>query len=187
MRADTIELRAGRRLTELENATATWRSSFARPAIAAVKAGREALAVHSGISLDEDPVQRGAPKITVQLNLAEATSDSARMPCRSPDRGDRVRLGVLVLSALLSLWLIRRFGRTSRRTPSQRILTQFTEAISFAADDTGLRRRIRGAALLFIPTPGHHILKPFQDRRPRGDRGWRVPEVSRSDALDVAG
>jgi diguanylate cyclase (GGDEF)-like protein len=185
MRADTIELPGlDGALTELENATATWRSSFARPAIAAVKAGGgTALAPFTqGSSLDEDPVNAALTKITVQLNLAEGDL-RLREDALSVSRtaATAFGLGVLVLSALLSLWLIRRFGRTLEKDALRSgILTQFTEAISFAADDTAVAKaNLEALALLVHPDAGvTHILNHSQDRAaPAAIVGGAVAEV----------
>lgn len=62
---------------------------------------------------------------------------------------------------MLSLWLVRRFGR-SLETSALRggILNQFTEAISFAVDDTAVARANLEALLLLVhPDAGvTHIL-----------------------------
>jgi diguanylate cyclase (GGDEF)-like protein len=185
MRADAVELPGlDRALTDLENATATWRSSFARPAIAAVEAGGgTALAPFTqGSSLDEDPVNGALAELTVQLNLAEGDlrlREDALSVTRTA--ATAFGLGVLVLSAVLSLWLIRRFGRTLEKDALRSgILTQFTEAISFAADDTAVAKaNLEALALLVHPDAGvTHILNHSKDRAvPEAIVGGAVGEV----------
>jgi diguanylate cyclase (GGDEF)-like protein len=90
-------------------------------------------------------------------------------------------LGVLVLSAVLSLWLVRRFGRTLEKDALRSgILNQFTEAISFAADDTAVAKaNLEALALLVHPDAGvTHVLNHSQDRAvPEAIVGGAVAEV----------
>ena len=185
MRAGTVELPSlDRALTELENATATWRSSFARPAIAAVEAGGgTALAPFTqGSSADEDPVNGALAELTVQLNLAEGDlrlREDALSVTRTA--ATAFGLGVLVLSALLSLWLVRRFGRALEKDALRSgILNQFTEAISFAGDDTAVAKaNLEALVLLVHPDAGvTHLLNHSQDRAvPEAIVGGAVAEV----------
>jgi diguanylate cyclase (GGDEF)-like protein len=185
MRAGTVELPGlDRALTELENATATWRSSFARPAIAAVEAGGgTALAPFTqGSSADEDPVNGALAELTVQLNLAEGDlrlREDALSVTRTA--ATAFGLGVLVLSALLSLWLVRRFGRALEKDALRSgILNQFTEAISFAGDDTAVAKaNLEALVLLVHPDAGvTHLLNHSQDRAvPEAIVGGAVAEV----------
>jgi diguanylate cyclase (GGDEF)-like protein len=185
MRAGTVELPSlDRALTELENATATWRSSFARPAIAAVEAGGgTALAPFTqGSSADEDPVNGALAELTVQLNLAEGDlrlREDALSVTRTA--ATAFGLGVLVLSALLSLWLVRRFGRALEKDALRSgILNQFNEAISFAGDDTAVAKaNLEALVLLVHPDAGvTHLLNHSQDRAvPEAIVGGAVAEV----------
>ena len=185
MRAGTVELPGlDRALTELENATATWRSSFARPAIAAVEAGGgTALAPFTqGSSADEDPVNGALAELTVQLNLAEGDlrlREDALSVTRTA--ATAFGLGVLVLSALLSLWLVRRFGRALEKDALRSgILNQFTEAISFAGDDTAVAKaNLEALVLLVHPDAGvTHVLNHSQDRAvPEAIVGGAIAEV----------
>jgi hypothetical protein len=165
MRAGAVELPGLRSaITEIESATATWRSSFARPAIAAVEAGGgTALAPFTrGSSPDEEPVNAALAELTVQLNLADGDlrlRDNALSVTRT--EATLFSLGVLVLSAVFSLWLIRRFSRTLQKDSLRNgILNQFTEAISFAADDTAVAKaNLEALALLVHPDAGvTHVL-----------------------------
>ena len=185
MRAGTVELPSlDRALTELENATATWRSSFARPAIAAVEAGGgTALAPFTqGSSADEDPVNGALAELTVQLNLAEGDlrlREDALAVTRTA--ATAFGLGLLALSTALSLWLIRRFGRTLEKDALRSgILNQFTEAISFAGDDTAVAKaNLEALVLLVHPDAGvTHLLNHSQDRAvPEAIVGGAVAEV----------
>jgi diguanylate cyclase (GGDEF)-like protein len=171
-------------ITETENATATWRSSFARPAIAAVEAGGgTSLAPFTrGSSPDEEPVSAAFAELTVQLNVVESDlrlRDDALSATRTA--ATAFGLGVLVLSAVLSLWLVRRFGRTLEKDALRSgILNQFTEAISFAADDTAVAKaNLEALALLVHPDAGvTHVLNHSQDRAvPAAIVGGAVAEV----------
>jgi diguanylate cyclase (GGDEF)-like protein len=171
-------------ITELENATATWHSSFAQRAIAAVKAGGGAALgpFTSGSSPDEEPVRAALAQLTVQLNLVESNlrlRDDALATTRTA--ATAFGLGVLVLSAVLSLWLVRRFGRTLEKDALRSvILNQFTEAISFAADDTAVAKaNIDALTLLVHPDAGvTHVLNHSQDRAvPESILGGAVAEV----------
>ena len=185
MRAGAVELPGlDRAITELESATSTWRSSFARPAIAAVEAGGgTALAPFTrGSSPDEEPVNAALAELTVQLNLADGDlrlRDNALSVTRTA--ATAFGLAVLVLSALLSLWLVRRFGRTLETDALRsRILNQFTEAISFADDETAVAKaNLEALALLVHPDAGvTHVLNQSQDRAvPEAVLGGAVPEV----------
>jgi diguanylate cyclase (GGDEF)-like protein len=185
MRAGAVELPGLlSAITELENATSTWRSSFARPAIAAVEAGGgTALAPFTrGPSPDEEPVSAALAQLTVQLNLAEGNlrlRDDALSATRT--EATAFGLAVLVLSALLSLWLVRRFGRTLETDALRsRILNQFTEAISFADDETAVAKaNLEALALLVHPDAGvTHVLNHSQDRAvPAAIVGGAVAEV----------
>jgi diguanylate cyclase (GGDEF)-like protein len=185
MRAGTVDLPGlDSAIAEIENATATWRSSFAGPAIAAVQAGGgTALAPFTrGSSPDEEPVNAALAQLTVQLNLAEGDlrlRDDALAVTRTV--ATAFGLGVLVLSAVLSLWLVRRFGRTLEKDALRSgILNQFTEAISFAADDTAVAKaNLEALALLVHPDAGvTHVLNHSQDRAvPEAIVGGAVAEV----------
>jgi diguanylate cyclase (GGDEF)-like protein len=185
MRAGAVELPGlGSAITEIESAMATWRSSFARPAIAAVEAGGgTALAPFTrGSSPDEEPVSAALTQLTVQLNLAEGDlilRDNALSVTRT--EATLFSLGVLVLSAVLSLWLIRRFGRTVQKDALRTgILNQFTEAISFVADDTAVAKaNLEALALLVHPDAGvAHVLNYSKDRAtPEASVGGAISEV----------
>jgi diguanylate cyclase (GGDEF)-like protein len=185
MRAGAIDLPGlSSAITELGNATATWRSSFARPAIAAVEAGGGTALVPftRGSSPDEEPVNAAFAELTVQLNLVESDlrlRDDALSVTRTA--ATAFGLGVLVLSAALSLWLVRRFGRTLEKDALRSgILNQFTEAISFAADDTVVAKaNLEALALLVHPDAGvTHVLNHSQDRAvPAAIVGGAVAEV----------
>ena len=185
MRAGAVELPGlDRAITELESATSTWRSSFARPAIAAVEAGGgTALAPFTrGSSPDEEPVNAALAELTVQLNLADGDlrlRDNALSVTRTA--ATAFGLAVLVLSALLSLWLVRRFGRTLETDALRsRILNQFTEAISFADDETAVAKaNLEALVLLVHPDAGvTHVLNHSQDRAvPEAIVGGAIAEV----------
>jgi diguanylate cyclase (GGDEF)-like protein len=171
-------------ITQVENATATWHSSFAQPAIAAVIAGAGTALVPftSGSSPDEEPVSAAIAQVTVQLNLAEGDlrlRDDALSVTRSA--ATVFGLAVLLLSAVLSLWLVRRFGRTLE-TDARRsgILNQFTEAISFADDETAVAKaNLDALTLLVHPDAGvTHVLNHSQDRAvPAAIVGGAVADV----------
>ena len=185
IRAETAELPGlDRAITDLESATTTWRSSFARPAIAAVGAGGgTALAPFTqASSTDEDPIHVALAALTVQLNLAEGDlrlREDALSVTRTA--ATAFGLGVLVLSALLSLWLVRRFGRALEEDALRgRILNQFTEATSFAADDAAVAKaNLEALTLLVHPDAGvTHVLNYSQDRAvPEAVMGGAVAEV----------
>ena len=185
MRAGAVELQGlDRAVTELENATATWRSSFARPAIAAVDAGGgPALAPFiQGSTRDQDSVNAALAQLTVQLNLAEGDfrlRDNALAVTRT--EATAFGLAILVLSAVLSLWLVRRFGRTLEKDSLRNgILNQFTEAISFAADDIAVAKaNLEALVLLVHPDAGvTHVLNHSQDRAvPEAIVGGAIAEV----------
>jgi diguanylate cyclase (GGDEF)-like protein len=185
MRAGAVELPGlGSAITEIESAMATWRSSFARPAIAAVEAGGEtALAPFTrGSSPDEEPVNAALAELTVQLNLADGDlrlRDNSMSVTRTA--ATLFSLSVLVLSAALSLWLVRRFGRTLEKDAQRGvILNQFTEAISFGADDTAVAKaNLEALALLVHPDAGvAHVLNHSKDRAvPEAIVGGAISEV----------
>jgi diguanylate cyclase (GGDEF)-like protein len=185
MRAETVELPGlESALTELGNATAAWRSSFVRPAIAAVEAGGgAALAPFTrGSSLDEDPVHAAVAELTVQLNLAEndlRLREDALSITRT--RATAIGLGILLLSAVLSLWLMRRFGRAlEKEALGGVIFNQFTEATSFAADDTAtVKAGLEALALLVHPDAVViQVVNNPQDRAiPEATEGARIAEV----------
>ena len=171
MRAGTVEIPGlDRALTELEKATVTWRSSFARPAIAAVEAGGGTALVPftQGSSPDEAIVNAALAELTVQLNLAQGDlrlREDALAVTRTA--ATAFGLGLLALSTALSLWLIRRFGRTLEKDALRSgILNQFTEAISFAGDDTAVAKaNLEALVLLVHPDAGvTHLLNHSQDR-----------------------
>jgi diguanylate cyclase (GGDEF)-like protein len=185
MRVEAVELPGLlSAISVLENATATWHSSFAQPAIAAVEAGGgTALAPFTrGSSPDEAPVNAALAELTVQLNLADGDlrlRDNALSVTRT--EATVFGLGVLVLSAVLSLWLVRRFGRTLQKDSLRNgILNQFTEAISFAADDTAVAKaNLEALVLLVHPDAGvTHVLNHSQDRAvPEAIVGGAIAEV----------
>jgi diguanylate cyclase (GGDEF)-like protein len=193
IRADAVELPGlDGALTELENATAMWRSSFARPAIAAVEAGGgTALAPFvQESSADQDPLDAALTKLTVQLNLAEGDlrlREDALSVTRTAATG--FGLGLLVLSTAFSLWLIRRFGRTLEKDALRGvILNQFTEATSFATDDTAIvKANLEALALLVHPDAGiTHVLNHSKDRAvPEAIVGGAVGEVLALQALST--
>jgi diguanylate cyclase (GGDEF)-like protein len=82
---------------------------------------------------------------------------------------------------VLSLWLVRRFGRAFEKDALRSgILNQFTEAISFAADETAVAKaNLEALQLLVHPDAGvTHILNHSQDRAvPAAVVGAAVAEV----------
>jgi diguanylate cyclase (GGDEF)-like protein len=157
MRAEMVELPGlDQAVTNLSNLTAAWRSSFARPAIAAVEAGDgTALAPFTQRAAEyDDPIHTAPAELTLQLNLAEE-SLRLREDALSVTRTEATAfgLGALILSVMLSLWLIRRYGRTLEKDAQRGvILNQFTEAISFGADDTAIAKAgLEALALLVHP------------------------------------
>jgi diguanylate cyclase (GGDEF)-like protein len=170
MRAGAIELPGlDRALADLEAATASWRSAFARPAIAAVGVGGTALASHSlGLGSEEDAVQAALTALTAQLNLAEdglRQREDALAATRTA--ATMFGLGALVFSALLSLLLIRKFGYALEKDAVRAgILNRFTETTSFASDDAAIARaNLEALTLLVHPDAGvTHILNASRDR-----------------------
>jgi diguanylate cyclase (GGDEF)-like protein len=157
MRTETVELPGlDQALTKLENLTAAWRSTYARPAIAAVEGGGEpALAPFTQRSAEyDDPIHSAPAGLTAQLNLAEndlRLREDALSVTRTAATG--IGLGILLLSAMLSLWLVRRFSRALEKDAQRAvILNQFTEATSFGADDTAIAKAgLEALALLVHP------------------------------------
>jgi diguanylate cyclase (GGDEF)-like protein len=157
MRAETVDLPGlHQAVTSLENLTAAWRSSYARPVIAAVEAGGgTALAPFTQRASEyDDPIHTAPAELTVQLNLI---ADDLRL---REDALSAIRtaatafgLGILLLSAVISLLLIRRFGRALEKDALRGvILNQFTEATSFGADDTAIAKAgLEALALLVHP------------------------------------
>ena len=179
-------------IVEIQKATATWRASYARPAIAAVQAGGgTALAPFTlASSPDEEPVRAALAELTVQLNVAEGDlrhRDDTLSVTRTAATG--FGLGVLVLSAVISLWLVRRFGRSLENDARRSgVLNQFTEAISFAADDAAVAKaNIEALELLVHPDVGvTHLLNHSQDRAvPTAVLGDAVAEVLSHQALSA--
>jgi len=185
MRAEMVDLPGlDRAVTAVENSTATWRSSYARPVIAAVKAGGGPALVPltQRASEYDDPIHTAPAELTVQLNLVE---DDLRL---REDALSAIRtaatafgLGVLFLSAVLSLWLIRRFGRALEKDALRgMILSQFTEATSFAADDTAtVKAGLEALTLLVHPDAVViHVVNNSQDRAvPEATVGAPIAEV----------
>ena len=157
-------------VNEFEVAADTWRSSFARPAIAAVQAGRSsAMAQFSGgSSAYEQPVSAALAQISVQLNQAE-NNVRLRSDSLAGIRNGAIGFGLCVffLFAVISLLLVRRLGATLEKDATRSgILNQFTEAISFATDDTVVARaNLDALTLLVHPDAGvTHVLNHSQDR-----------------------
>ena len=157
MRAEMVELPGlDHAVTAVENLTATWRSSYARPVIAAVKAGGEPALVPltQRASEYDGPLDAAPAELTVQLNLVEEDlrlREDALSAIRTA--ATAFGLGGLILSVILSLWLMRRFGRALEKDALRgMILSQFTEATSFAADDTATAKAgLEALALLVHP------------------------------------
>jgi len=177
-------------IADLERATASWRSSFARPAIAAVQAGgAAALTPFAQASFPEEDVVRAAlGQLSVQLNLAEEDlrlREDALATTRTV--ATLFGLGVLLVSAALSLLLIRKFGHDLEQDALQAgILNKFTETTSFAADDTAVARaNLEAMELLVHPDAGViHILNASLDRAtPEATVGGAVAEVIALQAL----
>jgi diguanylate cyclase (GGDEF)-like protein len=154
-------------VANLEAATASWRTAFARPAIAAVGVG--GAAPHSlGLGSEEDSVHTALAALTAQLNLAEDALRQREDALAATRTAATVfGLGALVLSALLSLWLIRKFGYELEKDAVRAgILNRFTETTSFATDDTAIARaNLEALTLLVHPDAGvTHILNASRDR-----------------------
>ena len=185
MRAETVKLPGlDQAVTKLEDFTAAWRSSYARPAIAAVAAGSgSALAPFTQKPAEyDDPIRSAPAELTVQLNLAENDlffREDAVSVTRTAATG--IGLGILLLSAVLSLWLMRRFGRALEKDAQRGvILNQFTEATSFGADDTAtVKAGLEALTLLVHPDAVVvHILNSSQDRAiPEATEGAPIAEV----------
>ena len=179
-------------IVEIQKATATWRSSYARPAIAAVQAGGGAALAPFTLasSPDEEPVSAALAELTVELNLAEGDlrrRDDALSATRTAATG--FGLGVLLLSAVVSLWLVRRFGRSLENDALRSgVLNQFTEATSFAADDTAVAKaNLEALGMLVHPDAGvTHILNHSQDRAvPAAVAGGAIAEVLSHEVLST--
>ena len=185
MRTETVELPGlDQALTKLENLTAAWRLSYARPAIAAVEAGGgPALAPFTQRSTEyDDPIHSAPAEITVQLNLAEndlRLREDALSVTRTAATG--IGLGILLLSAMLSLWLVRRFSRALEKDAQRGvILNQFTEATSFGADDTAIAKAGLEALTLLVHPDAVvvHVLENSQDQAvPEAIVGAPIVEV----------
>jgi diguanylate cyclase (GGDEF)-like protein len=185
MRAETVEMPGlDQALTKLESLTAAWRSSFARPAIAAVEAGGgPALAPFTQRSAEyDDPIHSAPAELTDQLNLVEndlRVREDALSVTRTA--ATAIGLGILLLSAVLSLWLMRRFGRALEKDALRGvILNQFTEATSFGADDTAtVKAGLEALTLLVHPDAVVvHVLNNSQDRAvPEAIVGAPIVEV----------
>jgi diguanylate cyclase (GGDEF)-like protein len=185
MRTEMVEMPdLDQAVTKLESLTATWRSSFARPAIAAVEAGGgPALAQFTQRAAENDDLIHSAPaELTLQLNLVEKDL-RLREDALSVTRTAATVIGLtlLLISAMLSLWLVVRFGRTLERDALRgKILTQFTEAISFAADDTAIAKAgLEAFALLVHPDAVVvYALENSQDRMvPQEMEGGPIVEM----------
>jgi diguanylate cyclase (GGDEF)-like protein len=185
MRTEMVEMPdLDQAVTKLESLTATWRSSFARPAIAAVEAGGgPALAQFTQRAAENDDLIHSAPaELTLQLNLVEKDL-RLREDALSVTRTAATVIGLtlLLISAMLSLWLVVRFGRTLERDALRGgILTQFTEAISFSADDTAIAKAgLEALALLVHPDAVVvYALENSQDRVvPEETEGGPIVEV----------
>ncbi|HEY5487277.1 MAG TPA: diguanylate cyclase [Candidatus Limnocylindrales bacterium] len=193
MRAGAVE-RAGLEgaIADLERATVSWRSSFARPAIAAVQAGEvTALAPFAQLSFPEEDVVRAAlGQLSVQLNFAEEDlrlREDALATTRTV--ATLFGLGVLLVSIALSLLLIRKFGQALEQDALQAgILNKFTETTSFAASDTAIARaNLEALQLLVHPDAGViHILNASLDRAtPEATVGGAAAEVIALQALST--
>jgi diguanylate cyclase (GGDEF)-like protein len=185
MRAEMVDLPGlDQAVTKLENLTAAWRSSYARPAIAAVAAGGgSALAPLTQRSAEfDDPIHSAPAELTVQLNLVEndlRLREDALSVTRTA--ATAIGLGILLLSAVLSLWLMRKFGRALEKDAQRGvILNQFNEATSFGADDTAtVKAGLEALTLLVHPDAGVvHVLNNSQDRAvPEAILGAPIVEV----------
>jgi diguanylate cyclase (GGDEF)-like protein len=185
MRAEMVDLPGlDRAVTAVENLTATWRSAYARPVIAAVKAGGGSALVPltQRASEYDDPIHTAPAELTVQLNFVE---DDLRL---REDALSAIRtaatafgLGVLFLSAVLSLLLIRRFGSALEKDARRGVIfNQFTEATSFTADDTATVKAGLDALTLLVHPDAVviHVVNSSQDRAvPEATVGAPIAEI----------
>jgi len=188
MRAEMVDLPGlDRAVTAVENLTATWRSSYARPVIAAVKAGGGPALVPltQRASEYDGPIDVAPAELTVQLNLVE-NDLRLREDTLSAIRtaATAFGLGVLFLSAVLSLLLIRRFGSALEKDARRGVIfNQFTEATSFTADDTATVKAGLDALTLLVHPDAVviHVVNSSQDRAvPEATWAHRSPRSCRS-------
>jgi diguanylate cyclase (GGDEF)-like protein len=166
--------------SSLKALTEAWRSTFARPVIAAAKAGSASdLERLTRLTVDDnEPLKAAIHRISgalddVQLELRERDAALAGTRVVATIFG----LGVMILTSALAMWLIRRYGRTleddARRAG---ILNRFTEVTSFASDDQSVAAsNLVALALLVRPSAGvTHVLNRSKDRA--------IPEATIGDA-----
>jgi diguanylate cyclase (GGDEF)-like protein len=162
---------------DLDDAVTTWQKTVAEPTIAAARAGRTAPAIDDGgygtvlESLFGD--------LVAQLDQAQAAlvAQDDEVAFRRLV-GTAIGLGIMVLTALVALTLIHRYGRTLHHEAIQaNVLNRFTEVTSFAIDDNEVASsNLEALALLCRPDAAvTHVLNRSKDRA--------VPEAVLGDAI----
>ena len=157
-----------------------WQTTFAEPAIAAVKAG-------GGVLLDPYAKGSGDDHEVVDTDLLAMTTTLDQDEAAVRDRANQLALTRTVTTAaglvtlLMASWiafsLVRRYGRALERDALHAgVLNRFTEVTSFASDDTAVAAsNLEALALLVHPDAAvTHVLNRSQDRA--------VPEAILGDA-----
>jgi diguanylate cyclase (GGDEF)-like protein len=162
-------------------ATAAWRTAFADPAIAAVKAGSATAraAIAQAAVSDQDDAQEHASALIVGLDAVDADL-GGRTNALNQGRALATGFGVTfqLVAAAISLLFVRRYGRRLERDAAQSsVLNRFTEVTTFAVGDEDVARsNLEAISLLARPdTAVTHVLNRSKDRA--------VPEATLGDVV----
>jgi diguanylate cyclase (GGDEF)-like protein len=218
-------------LDGLESETSTWRTSFARPAIAAVDHGSAAdrARIATTVGTDQEPTLTGVEALTARLVQAQAViAERDDQLTRTRAASGMIGVALMLLAAGLSLILVKRWivsplsrllttarhveagediafsadrddeiGRLSDALERMRlalqndaerstVLNRFTEATTFAADDTAVAASSLEALRILVKPDAAvtHVLNRSKDRAvPEATIGEAIGEVLALNAL----
>jgi diguanylate cyclase (GGDEF)-like protein len=187
----------GTAIVGITTAAATWRATFAEPAITADGSGvAGATAPFTNSTVDDEAgTQAASAELFAQLTTVQ-TSIQQRTDALTLTRSAATFAGLLVLlvAAGLSLVFVWRYSRDldrsqgELRTDAERsgVLNRFTEVTAFAADDTAVARsNLEALALLVHPDAAvTHVLNRSKDRAvPEATLGTPIAEILPLHAL----
>ncbi len=162
-------------------ASAEWLSTFAHPAMSAVRSG-DPTALQpftTGSAAEQQPIHDALTGITDEFGRM-ASDIAARNDALTAMRTFVVLFGLAVafVASVLGMWLVRRYGRATDLDATRAgIVNRFTEVTAFAPDDTEVSRSSLEALALLVQ-PDAAVIHVYNRS---GDRG--IPEATLGDTV----
>jgi diguanylate cyclase (GGDEF)-like protein len=169
-------------VTALQDGLASWRQTYADPAIGALQRGSSTAPFTARTSDVHEELDARSEALSATASAADVAL-RARVEQLSTSRTAVTTfvLAVALVACGLAMWLIRRYGRALEQGSLHAgILNRFTEVTSFASDDTAVAAsNLEALSLLVNPDAAVvHVLNRSKDRAvPEAVLGAPIAEV----------